>query len=207
MEKENKQPKSKFNIYWVYGLVVFILLGMSFFGGDNKWQNLKKINISNFESYLNAGDISEVIIIRNESSVQVSIKPDALSKAEHQAITGKNILGQDNVRGPHYQFEIGSLERFEDTLEEAKKNGIEFRLDYITTESRWLDVLISFLPIIIIGFFKCDECQVQEEGVPGVKFIILVNPKQNYLTKIPMSRSPLKTLPDWKGLKKRYKKL
>ena len=150
MEQENKQPKPKFNIYWIYGLVVFILLGMSFFGGDNNWQNLRKINISNFENYLNAGDISEVIIIRNESSVQVSIKPDALSKAEHQAISGKNILGQDNIKGPHYQFEIGSLERFEETLEEAKKNGIEFRLDYITTESRWLDVLISFLPIIII---------------------------------------------------------
>ena len=150
MEKENKMNKPKFNIYWVYGAIVFVLLGMSFFGGDNNWQNLRKINISNFESYLNAGDVSQVLIIRNESSVRVTIKEEALTKSEHQNLSGKNILGQENIKGPHYQFEVGSLELFEEKLERARKDGSDFRLEFITTESRWMDVIISFLPIIII---------------------------------------------------------
>lgn len=150
MEKEKKPAKPKFNIYWLYGAIVFLLLGMSFLGGDSNWQNLRKINISNFESYLNAGDVSEVIIIRNESSVRVTLKEEALSKSEHQGVSSKNILGKENLKGPHYQFEVGSLELFEEKLERAKANDIDFRLEFVTTENRWLDVIISFLPIIII---------------------------------------------------------
>jgi len=149
MKEEKKPSTPKFNIYWVYGAVIFALLGMSLFGG-NDWQTLSKTNISNFEQFLNAGDVSEVIVIRNKSSVRVTLTPEALNKSEHQNVTGKNILGQENSRGPHYQFEVGSLELFEEKLEKARDKGINFRLEFITVENRWLDTLIGFLPIIII---------------------------------------------------------
>jgi len=149
MKEEKKPSTPKFNIYWVYGAVIFALLGMSLFGG-NDWQTMSKTNISNFEQFLNAGDVSEVIVIRNKSSVRVTLTPEALNKSEHQNVTGKNILGQENSRGPHYQFEVGSLELFEEKLEKAREKGINFRLEFITVENRWLDTLIGFLPIIII---------------------------------------------------------
>ena len=149
--KEEKKPQTpKFNIYWLYGAVIFALLGMSFFGGGDSWKTLSKTNISNFEQFLNAGDVSEVIIIRNKSSVQVTLNQEALSKSEHQTVNSKNIFGQENLRGPHYQFEVGSLELFEEKLEKARQNGIVFRLEFITVENRWVDALIGFLPIILI---------------------------------------------------------
>ena len=150
MKKENKTPENKFNIYWFYGLVIAILLGMSLFGGGENWSAVNKINVSNFEKYLNAGDISEVVVIRNKSSVRVTLNPDALNKAEHQITKSRNIFGQENISGPHYQFEVGSLELFEEKLEKARSKGIPFRLEFITVENRWLDVIIGFLPIIII---------------------------------------------------------
>ena len=150
MKKANKPPENKFNIYWFYGLVIAILLGMSLFGGGENWSTVNKINVSNFEKYLNAGDISEVIVIRNKSSVRVTLNPDALNKAEHQITKSRNIFGQENISGPHYQFEVGSLELFEEKLEKARSKGIPFRLEFITIENRWLDVIIGFLPIIII---------------------------------------------------------
>tara|TARA_Y100001970_G_scaffold46540_2_gene58720 strand:- start:71024 stop:72982 length:1959 start_codon:yes stop_codon:yes gene_type:complete len=150
MKKEKKTPENKFNIYWFYGLVISILLGMSLFGGGENWSTVNKINVSNFEKYLNAGDISEVIVIRNKSSVRVTLNPDALNKAEHQITKSRNIFGQENISGPHYQFEVGSLELFEEKLEKARSKGIPFRLEFITIENRWLDVIIGFLPIIII---------------------------------------------------------
>jgi cell division protease FtsH len=149
MKEEKKPSTPKFNIYWIYGAVIFALLGMSLFGG-NDWQTMSKTNISNFEQFLNAGDVSEVIVIRNKSSVRVTLTPEALNKSEHQNVTEKNILGQENSRGPHYQFEVGSLELFEEKLEKARDKGINFRLEFITVENRWLDTLIGFLPIIII---------------------------------------------------------
>jgi len=149
--KEDKKPQApKFNIYWLYGAIVFALLGMSLFGGSDSWQSVGKTNISNFEKYLNAGDVSEVVVVRNKSSVRVTLNQEALGKSEHQAANSKNIFGQENSRGPHYQFEVGSLELFEEKLEKAREQGIVFRLEFITVENRWVDALIGFLPIIII---------------------------------------------------------
>jgi cell division protease FtsH len=150
MKKDKKPQAPKFNIYWLYGAIIFALLGMSLFGGSDSWQSVSKTNISNFEKYLNAGDVSEVVVIRNKSSVRVTLNEEALGKSEHQAANSKNMFGQDNSRGPHYQFEVGSLELFEEKLEKAREQGIVFRLEFITVENRWVDALIGFLPIIII---------------------------------------------------------
>ena len=149
MKEEKKSNQPKFNIYWIYGAIIFVLLGLSLFGG-NDWQITSKTNISNFEKFLNAGDVSEVIVIRNKSSVRVTLSKEALNKPEHKVLLTKNILGQENIKGPHYQFEVGSLELFEEKLEKARSNGAVFRLEFITIENRWLDTLIGFLPIIII---------------------------------------------------------
>jgi ATP-dependent metalloprotease FtsH len=150
MKEEKKPNPTKFNIYWLYGAVIFTLLGMSLFGGNSNWQTASKTNISNFEKFLNAGDVSEVIVIRNKSSVRVTLTPEALEKSEHKTVRSTNFLGQENTAGPHYQFEVGSLELFEEKLEQARREGVNFRLEFVTVENRWMDALIGFLPIIII---------------------------------------------------------
>tara|TARA_Y100000816_G_C26105130_1_gene586945 strand:- start:1628 stop:3577 length:1950 start_codon:yes stop_codon:yes gene_type:complete len=144
--KDNSTPK--FNIYWIYAFVISILLGMSFFGGDSNYNSVKT-NISEFERYLNAGDVREIIVI-NQNLAQVSLKKESLTKPEHQRIKGTNFFGQENVKGPHYQFEIGNLELFQRKLEKAEENGMDFRYEFNTVENRWLDVLIGFLPILLI---------------------------------------------------------
>ncbi len=149
MKEEKKPTPQKFNIYWIYGAIIFVLLGLSLFGG-NDWQTMNKTNISSFEKFLNNGDVSKVVVIRNKSSVLVTLTPEALNKSDHQGIITKNIIGQENIEGPHYQFEVGSLELFEEKLEKARVKGMPFRLEFITIENRWMDTIIGFLPIIII---------------------------------------------------------
>ena len=90
-KKENKQEPPKLNIYWIYGAIITILLGMSFFGGGSNFKNLSKTNISEFERYLNSGDVSQVIVI-NKNLAQISIKEESLSKAEHQRLKSTNIF-------------------------------------------------------------------------------------------------------------------
>ena len=149
MKEEKKPTSQKFNIYWIYGAIIFVLFGLSLFGG-NDWQTISKTNISSFEKFLNNGDVSKVVVIRNKSSVRVTLNPEALNKSDHRDIVSKNILGQENIQGPHYQFEVGSLELFEEKLEKARVKGIPFRLEFITVENKWMDTIIGFLPIIII---------------------------------------------------------
>ena len=149
MKEKKKQSAPKFNPYWIYGVVIVLLLSMSFFGGDNNWQNLNKINISEFERFLNDGDVSEVVVI-NKNLAQITLTKEAVGKKIHERVTKKNFLGQDNDAGPHYQFEVGNLELFQRKLEKAENNEVPFNYEFVTVENRWLDIMVSFLPIIII---------------------------------------------------------
>jgi len=148
MAKENPIKKPKFNTYWVYGIVIVGLLAVSMIGDGNS-QSLKKTNISEFESYLNAGDVAEVVVY-NKNLAKVSLTETALDKQVHAIAKSKNLFGQENIKGPHYQFEVGNLELFQRKLEKAESNGIVFRYDFTTIENKWMDVFLSFLPILLI---------------------------------------------------------
>ena len=146
---KGKENKTKFNPYWIYGVIITVLLGMSMFGGGSNWQSIGKTNISDFERFLNEGDVEEIIVI-NQKLAKVTLNSYGLEKSVHQNAKSKNIIGQENTAGPHYEFEVGNLELFQRKLEVAKENGIEFKYEFMTVENRWLDVIFGFLPIIII---------------------------------------------------------
>jgi cell division protease FtsH len=45
---------------------------------------------------------------------------------------------------------VGNLELFQKKLEAAEEKGVSFSYEFETVESRWLDVLLGFLPLILI---------------------------------------------------------
>ena len=147
--KEGKNNKLKISPYWVYAVIITILLGMSIFGGDGNWQSISKTNISDFERFLNEGDVEEIIVV-NQKLAKVTLNSYGLEKSVHKNVKSKNILGQENISGPHYEFEVGNLELFQRKLEQAEDKGIQFRYEFMTIENRWMDVILGFLPIIII---------------------------------------------------------
>ena len=147
--KEGNNNKLKISPYWVYAVIITMLLGMSMFGGDGNWQSISKTNISDFERFLNEGDVEEIIVV-NQKLAKVTLNSYGLEKSVHKNLNSKNILGQENTSGPHYEFEVGNLELFQRKLEQAEEKGIQFRYEFMTIENRWLDVILGFLPIIII---------------------------------------------------------
>ena len=148
MAKKKKETTPKFNPYWLYGIIIVLLLGLSFFG-DSGLQSTGRTNTSSFERYLNNGDI-ERVVIQNEKTARIFLKASALEKSEHQALKKENILGKVNVQGPHYAFEFGDLKLFQEKLERAKANNVEFDYEFVTVENKFFDVILSFLPIIVI---------------------------------------------------------
>ena len=148
-EGKGNNNNLKFSPYWIYGVVITILLVMSMFGGDSSWQSISKTNISDFERFLNDGDVEEIIVV-NQKLAKVTLNSYGLEKGTHKKVKSKNILGQENTGGPHYEFEVGNLELFQRKLEEAESNGIQFRYEFMTVENRWMDVILGFLPIIVI---------------------------------------------------------
>ena len=142
-------PKPKFNSYWIYAGIALFFLGLNFLSSGDDTGDGQQINISTFERYLNNGDISNVKVI-NKSLAQVTLTEQAFNNPTHKLAQKKNLLGQLNVQGPHYQFEVGNLELFQKKLEAAEKNNIQFAYEFKTIEDRWLGVLLNFLPLILI---------------------------------------------------------
>ncbi len=148
IQKKKNTPQPKFNPYWIYGIVIVVLLGLSFFG-DGNLQSTGRTNTSQFERYLMNGEIERILIL-NEKTAKIYLNSEALGRPDHQEINKPNLLGQKNTQGPHYEFEFGDLKLFQEKLERAKANNVEFEYEFITIENKFFDIVLSFLPIIII---------------------------------------------------------
>ena len=148
MAKKENKSQPKFNSYWIYGIIISVLLLASMYT-DGSSGSVKKTNISEFEKFLNEGDIKEVSVI-NKNLAMVTLNELALDKPQHKNLKSKNFMGQQNINGPHYEFEVGDLELFQRKLEKAELNEIPFTYEFKTVENKWMDVLLGFLPIIVI---------------------------------------------------------
>ena len=71
MSKKNDK-KPKMNPYWIYGIIIFILLSISFFW-EGSIQTSNKTNTSDFEKFLLNGDI-EKVLIQNEKIAKIFLK-------------------------------------------------------------------------------------------------------------------------------------
>ena len=148
-KNKNSIKKPKFNTYWIYSLIVLFFVSTYFIGGNETNTTSKNINITSFERFLNKGEIKEVTVI-NKNLAQVTLNRDALNSPDHKSANSTNFLGQKNLNGPHYVFEIGNLELFQNKLEDAEKNGIQFNYDFKTVENKLLDYILGFLPLIVL---------------------------------------------------------
>ena len=150
MNKKKTNPNQpKNSSYWMYGLIISIFIIFTYVGNSDNFNNTKKINISTFEKYLNSSEVSKVTII-NKTLAEVTLTENALLNEIHRDVAKTNFIGQRNLIGPHYTFEVGDLELFQRRLEDAESKGILFNYEFKTIESKWLDVLIGFLPLIIL---------------------------------------------------------
>ena len=149
MKNKKNTNQTKNTSYWMYGLIISIFIIFTYVGNSDNFKSTKKINISTFEKYLNSSEVSKITII-NKTLAEVTLTDNALLNEVHKDVSKTNFLGQRNIIGPHYTFEVGDLELFQRRLEEAESKGILFNYEFKTVESKWLDVIIGFLPLIIL---------------------------------------------------------
>ena len=123
------------------------VIELEFFGEGNL-QSSGKTNISAFERYLNNGDVDRVLI-QNKKTAQIFLKQSALKNLIIKR-SKRKFSRRSKYQGPHYSFEFGDLKLFQEKLESAKANNIEFSYDFVTIENKFFDVILSFLPIIVI---------------------------------------------------------
>ncbi len=147
-----KKPKGgfKFNIYWVYGILILGLIALEITGSKS---SSKDIEMSYFFSKLLPTHDVERIVIVNKEDAEIYIKKDSLKKAAYKDLTHTQFGTENN--GPHFHFNIGTPEVFSKQLDEAMKTWNEsdkIQLDF-TNKTSWMENIFSILPIIFIMIF------------------------------------------------------
>jgi len=149
---ENPNPKKgpRFNIYWIYGIILLAIFIIQFWGG-NFGTNIKDTNFQDFyTNYLMQGKVDYVDVINNEE-VRVFLKPGV---AEPNAKTPPLASNNEKNNTPAFKFNIGSVEQFEKNMQEAQQNiplNQHVRINY-KKEGDLLHSLLNslFLPLIIL---------------------------------------------------------
>ena len=143
----NLDPKKfKFKIYWIYAVIFVFFLGLQFINTDvTKPTNFKDFN----NKMLQQGKVEKITII-NKEKVFIYIKKEFLSEEEFKNVS-KQPIGESLNRGPHYFFEIGSVETFNQDLKDAQKNlDYEDKISptYETKKDILGDILGWILPLV-----------------------------------------------------------
>ena len=117
MANEKKPFNFKYSPWMIYVLVIIGFFGLNYFGGSG-FQDTTKISYSKFNEYLNKGQIEKVIIY-NKTEGEAYLTANALKDKSNEKVA-KDFMGKMN-KGPHYSFDIGNDEVFQNNVEKAKK--------------------------------------------------------------------------------------
>ena len=121
-------PKPKFNIYWVYGLIVLAFLSLQYF---NFGKHVEEITWSKFErDMLQTHDVERIVVV-NKEHAEIYLKKDKLDSPKYKPYFNKG-LTSISKSGPHFQFSIASIDIFYKQLQDAQKDFIDS--DKLTAE-------------------------------------------------------------------------
>ncbi|MEL6922659.1 MAG: ATP-dependent zinc metalloprotease FtsH [Bacteroidota bacterium] len=143
--KDNKSGNSRFNSYWIYGLIALFLLALNFYSMTNS--SSEAISYDQFETMMKDGDVDRLLVV-NQKEALVYIKKDKLDDSRHNK-ANKGGFGSS----PHYYFNIGPPENFSRKISELNEALPAENRVYINWEERqnWLTPILSWvLPIVII---------------------------------------------------------
>jgi cell division protease FtsH len=145
MANEKKPYNFKISPWLIYVLLIAGFFALNYFGGSG-FQDTTKISYSKFNEYLNKGQIEKVIIY-NKTEGEAYLTKSALEEKENKKVA-KDMMGNVN-KGPHYSFDIGNDEVFQNKIEKASDEG-KIKSFEFKGKSNWSELLITLLPFIII---------------------------------------------------------
>ncbi|MDR1760842.1 MAG: ATP-dependent zinc metalloprotease FtsH [Bacteroidales bacterium] len=137
-KKNKKTPK--FNAYWIYGIVAIVFILIQFYFSkshgpvETNWSEVRSTMLAN-------RDIDRIVVI-NDKKADIYIKKDKLGK--YESMFSGNFLKPAET-GPHFTFNIGSIETFERNLSEAQENIPDEILPEYKEERNWLGEMLYII--------------------------------------------------------------
>ena len=149
-QESNNRPKmpnfkSSSSLYWLYGLIAVLLVGI-YFSDDN--HITKEIGYNEIKYLVETNSVSKINVVTNEKYAEATVKEGKM----------RNAFGSDSTKyaaNPKVHVKIPSADRFtEDLTEWQKGEGVE-KVDLSFTEesSFFQGFLYTFGPFILLVFF------------------------------------------------------
>ncbi|MDG1284114.1 MAG: ATP-dependent zinc metalloprotease FtsH [Flavobacteriales bacterium] len=135
----------KFQIYWIYVIIFIFFIGLNFMGTEMS----KPTNWQEFNSQMLQPQKVDKIVVVNKEKAYIYIDKEFLSEEKFKEISKKRFGDAPNY-GPHYYFEIGSVETFANDLKEAQssfENDEKLSPFYETRSDVFGDILGWILPL------------------------------------------------------------
>ena len=120
---DNKRPNNKpqmnmprFNMNWIYGLVIIALITLYFTQGNEKSSVRTETSYSDFKTMVMKGYADKIVVNKYENILQMYVKPEHIRDVFHQGVeqTGKT---------PSVNVAIGSVDQVEQFVNEAREQG------------------------------------------------------------------------------------
>lgn len=140
-----KAPRIGFGMTWLYILLIIFLVVMLFNqGGSNpqkeEWEDVK--------TQIMAGDVKEIVFVRNDYEGKVTIRPDRLDK--YASMFGKEVP----KKSPHFTFLVSTSFNPEETfgaLNDSLPEESRFKVVIESNSRTWEQVLNWILfPLLLI---------------------------------------------------------
>ncbi len=148
-QKQTAPPKKGYGLPWLFMLLTGLLLLSIFFGISTSPQ---EIAWKEFETNLLRKKAIEKINVVNNQVAEVFLKMELAEQPEFKEVMKDRLTNQINT-GPHYQFNIGSVDAFEKKLEEAQRDippGERISINYITRSNWMRDFLPWLFPVLLL---------------------------------------------------------
>jgi ATP-dependent metalloprotease FtsH len=153
-DNSNQRKGPKFNIYWIYGIILLLILGAQFFG-NNIGGSTVEHSFQDFKDNLAREQVAKIVVINNDH-VEVYLKPGVVPAQP----AGKfpTISNANNDKNPAYSFKIGTVDQFNKDLGEAEAEIEKNNKSFIRVspmydqQGDYLHVLLQtfLLPVIFI---------------------------------------------------------
>ena len=136
----------KFNMNWIYAIVIAILIGLYMTGGTDSSATKKQVAYSKFKDMVTAGYAKKIVINKNQSELYMYVKPEKVREVFKQSV-------QQTGTEPFVTVEIGSVDQTEQFISQMradKKFTGDFSYENRNSNEVFNFLLYNILPIVAI---------------------------------------------------------
>ena len=146
----NQRPngKRRFNLMWIYAILFAVLIGMQFFGRDA---------VTPTEE-IDQGKLIELLKKEEVGKIELVNREDAEIYLNRKGLGGKFSDAKTDSDGltltPNYTYKIGSLDRFEEMVENAQKDVSNPVYISNVRRSNWMGSILEWMiPLALLAVF------------------------------------------------------